>query len=103
MLSVFTFVTSFPLLLLARSLQGLASSCISVAGMGMVALMYEEDDIRSQKLGFVMSGIATGVLIGYPMGGILFDLIGESLPFLLTAIVSTIVLGEKSNLRSKCF
>ena len=39
--SVFAFVSSFGWLLLARSLHGVASACISVAGMGMVAGLYQ--------------------------------------------------------------
>jgi hypothetical protein len=34
---------------MARSLQGIASSCIAVAGMGMIAKMYDEDQERSRS------------------------------------------------------
>ena len=43
---VFSVVSSFIWLLMARSLQGIASSCIAVAGMGMIAKMYDEDQAK---------------------------------------------------------
>ena len=82
------------MLLLARSLQGLASSCLAVAGMGMVAKMYQNDHERAEKMGLTMSGIATGVLIGYPMGGILFDLVGEAFPFAIITLGTALILGK---------
>ena len=81
-------------LLMARSLQGIASSCIAVAGMGMIAKMYDEDRERSRIMGLVMGGIATGVLIGYPMGGILFDFVGETCPFLVVVVATAITWGN---------
>ena len=88
---IFTFVTSFHWLFAARSLQGIASSSIAVAGMGMVANLFEEDKERSKAMGLVLGGIASGVLIGYPLGGILFDFVGETSPFIMMDIAITIV------------
>ena len=52
--------------------------------MGMVARMYEEnEEERSKFMGHILGGIATGVLIGYPLGGILFQFLNESAPFIL--------------------
>lgn len=79
---------------MARSLQGIASSCIAVAGMGMIARLYDDDQERSRIMGIVMGGIATGVLIGYPMGGILFDFVGEAFPFILLVFVTAITCGK---------
>ena len=45
-------------------------------------------------MGLVMGAIATGVLIGYPMGGILFDFVGESCPFIVIVIATSITLGN---------
>ena len=80
-------MSNFSWLLIARSLHGVASSCISVCGMGMVARMYEEnEEERSKFMGHIMGGIATGVLIGYPLGGFLFQFLNESSPFILISI-----------------
>ena len=58
--TVFSVVSKFSWLLIARSLHGVASSCISVCGMGMVARMYEEnEEERSKFMGHILGGIAT--------------------------------------------
>ena len=45
-------------------------------------------------MGLVMGAIATGVLIGYPMGGILFDFVGEACPFIVIVVATSITLGN---------
>ena len=46
--AVFSCGRSYLVLLLARMLHGVASSFISVAGMGTIALLFTQDDQRSQ-------------------------------------------------------
>ena len=121
---MFSLVSTFPWLLVARSLQGVASACVAVAGMGMIAHLYDDEKERSKVtavavqesssdpkskepriifmnmtlqitnmihiqrnkgsfgilellsskvMGNVLGGIAAGVLIGYPFGGVLYD------------------------------
>ena len=41
----------------------------------MIATLYDDDEERSRIMGLVLGGIATGVLIGYPLGGFLFDFV----------------------------
>ena len=91
-LSVFTLASSFYWLFIARSLQGIASSSIAVAGMGMIANLFEDDHQRSKIMGWVLGGIAAGVLIGYPLGGVLFDFVGETAPFIMLDIAICITL-----------
>ena len=66
----------------------MASASIAVAGMGMIATLYDDDEERSRIMGLVLGGIATGVLIGYPLGGFLFDFVDESAPFILLVIIT---------------
>ena len=47
-LEAFSFGRSYIVLLLARMLHGVASAFISVAGMGTIAVLFTEDDQRSQ-------------------------------------------------------
>ena len=75
-------------------MQGIASACIAVAGMGMIADLNEDDEERSRIMGQIMGGIAAGVLIGYPLGGFLYDFIGESSPFILLVIVTGFIWGR---------
>ena len=48
LISVFSAVSTFPWLMVARSLQGVASACIAVAGMGMIAHLYDNEKERSK-------------------------------------------------------
>jgi DHA1 family solute carrier family 18 vesicular amine transporter 1/2 len=94
LVAVFAMVSSFPWLLLARSLQGVASACVCVAGMGMIARLYDDEKERSRVMGYVMGGIAMGVLLGYPFGSFLYDFVGKSAPFIILAITTAVVLGK---------
>ncbi|XP_068977846.1 synaptic vesicular amine transporter-like [Bombus flavifrons] len=91
---LFAFGQTYEVLFLARSIQGISSACIGVSGMSLVASQYPEEDKRSKIMGFVLGSIALGVLVGYPIGSVLYDLEGKMAPFLLVScfIVVTICL-----------
>ncbi|CAK9795387.1 Synaptic vesicular amine transporter [Anthophora plagiata] len=91
---LFAFGQTYEVLFLARSVQGISSACIGVSGMSLVASQYPEEDKRSKIMGFVLGSIALGVLVGYPIGSVLYDLEGKMAPFLLVScfIVVTICL-----------
>ncbi|XP_043600124.1 chromaffin granule amine transporter-like isoform X2 [Bombus pyrosoma] len=91
---LFAFGQTYEVLFLARSIQGISSACIGVSGMSLVASQYPEEDKRSKIMGFVLGSIALGVLVGYPIGSVLYDLEGKMAPFLLVScfIVITICL-----------
>jgi len=55
--------------------------------------MYSEEKERSRVMGYVLGGIAVGVLVGYPLGGFLYDFVGESAPFILISFATGILLG----------
>ncbi|XP_067118303.1 synaptic vesicular amine transporter-like isoform X2 [Centruroides vittatus] len=82
---------TFFLLLMARSIHGLGSSCISISGMGVIAEKYQEDKERSRIMGITMGGIAFGVLIGYPFGSIMYDFVGKTALFLTMAALILLV------------
>lgn len=42
-------------------------------------------------MGHVLGGIAFGVLLGYPLGSVLYDFVGKTFPFLL---ISVLVAGD---------
>ncbi|KAK6618858.1 hypothetical protein RUM43_013249 [Polyplax serrata] len=83
---VFAFGTGYLALFLARSFQGVASSCIGITGMCLVAEKYPNEPSRSKMMGFVLGSVAVGVLIGYPFGGFMYDFWGKTAPFLVTAL-----------------
>ncbi|KAF2352530.1 Major facilitator superfamily, partial [Trinorchestia longiramus] len=59
-------------LVVARCLHGLASSCIIINGLGLVAENHPDDKKRGRMIGRVQGGVALGVVLGYPMGGLLY-------------------------------
>lgn len=88
---IFAFGSSYWVLFLARALQGVGSSCSSVSGMGMLADRYTDDKERGNAMGIALGGLALGVLIGPPFGGIMYEFIGKTAPFL---ILSALALGD---------
>ncbi|CAO1402819.1 unnamed protein product [Diamesa hyperborea] len=88
---IFAFGRTYPVLFIARALQGIGSSCSSVSGMGMLADRYTDDKERGNAMGIALGGLALGVLIGPPFGGIMYEFVGKSAPFL---ILSALALGD---------
>ncbi|PNF41155.1 hypothetical protein B7P43_G03857 [Cryptotermes secundus] len=83
---LFAFGEHFLALLLARSLQGIASACISVSGMCLVAEQFPDDVIRSRIMGIVLGSMALGVLVGYPFGSLMYDFVGKMAPFFIISV-----------------
>ncbi|CAH1139551.1 unnamed protein product [Phyllotreta striolata] len=88
---IFAFGRSYSVLFIARALQGVGSSCSSVSGMGMLAERYPDDKERGNAMGIALGGLALGVLIGPPFGGVMYEFVGKSAPFL---ILSALALGD---------
>ncbi|KAG7160641.1 Synaptic vesicular amine transporter-like 1 [Homarus americanus] len=91
--AVFAYAQSYTLMFIARSLQGIASSCIAISGMGIIAECYPEDGERGRMQGLVMGGIALGVLLGYPLGSLLYDFTNSKTPPFLVVVALTAVLA----------
>ncbi|XP_056148173.1 synaptic vesicular amine transporter [Lampris incognitus] len=85
---MFAFSSSYALLFLARSLQGMGSSCSSVAGMGMLASVYTNDEERGHAIGIALGGLALGVLVGPPFGSVMYEFVGKTAPFLILAFLA---------------
>ncbi|XP_061602168.1 synaptic vesicular amine transporter [Cololabis saira] len=85
---MFAFSSSYSLLFLARSFQGVGSSCSSVAGMGMLASVYTDDEERGHAIGVALGGLALGVLVGPPFGSVMYDFVGKTAPFLILAFLA---------------
>ncbi|KAK0161182.1 hypothetical protein PV327_009680 [Microctonus hyperodae] len=88
---IFAFGRTYSILFIARALQGIGSSCSSVSGMGMLAERYQDDKERGNAMGIALGGLALGVLIGPPFGGLMYEFVGKSSPFL---ILSALALGD---------
>uniref|UniRef100_A0A8C6UBI3 Solute carrier family 18 member 2 n=1 Tax=Neogobius melanostomus TaxID=47308 RepID=A0A8C6UBI3_9GOBI len=85
---MFAFSSSYALLFVARSLQGVGSSCSSVAGMGMLASLYTDDEERGHTIGIALGGVAMGALVGPPFGSVLYEFVGKTAPFLILAFLA---------------
>ncbi|XP_070820574.1 chromaffin granule amine transporter isoform X3 [Chaetodon trifascialis] len=86
--TVFAFSGTYALLFFARSLQGIGSSFSSVAGLGMLASVYTDDEERGIAMGIALGGLAMGVLIGAPFGSVMYEFVGKSAPFLILAFLA---------------
>jgi len=82
---VYAFADSYGLLLSARAVQGLGSSCILISSLAMLAAAYPDDDERGAAIGIAMGTTALGVLAGPPFGGLCYSLAGKGLPFFILA------------------
>ncbi|XP_008334766.1 chromaffin granule amine transporter [Cynoglossus semilaevis] len=85
---MFAFSGTYALLFFARSLQGIGSSFTSVAGLGMLASVYTDDEERGVAMGVALGGLAMGVLIGAPFGSVMYEFVGKSAPFLFLAFLA---------------
>ncbi|CAG0895608.1 unnamed protein product, partial [Darwinula stevensoni] len=86
--AAFAFGRSYWFLLLARVLQGVGSSCSAVAGMGMLAERYPEDRERGIAMGIALGGLAFGCVIGPTFGGVMYEFVGKSSPFVVLAALA---------------
>jgi multidrug resistance protein len=86
----FAFAPSLPWLFAARLAQGAADGVTWVVGFALIADLYGPNE-RGRVMGLVMSGTTSGVLVGPPLGGWLYDLGGVELPFLCAAAAAALV------------
>ncbi|XP_041673398.1 synaptic vesicular amine transporter-like [Cheilinus undulatus] len=86
--TLFAFSSGYFLLLLARSVQGVGGSCLSVAGMAMLADMYKDEEERGWAMGISFTGLALGLIAGAPFGSLMYQFVGKMSPFLVLAIIA---------------
>lgn len=65
--------------------------------MGMLAERYPDDKERGNAMGIALGGLALGVLIGPPFGGLMYEFVGKSAPFL---VLAALALGDGRKLCS---
>lgn len=66
----------------------------------MLAERYQDDKERGNAMGIALGGLALGVLIGPPFGGVMYEFVGKSAPFL---ILSALALGDGRECPVQCF
>ncbi|PAA57588.1 hypothetical protein BOX15_Mlig020917g1 [Macrostomum lignano] len=82
---IFAFGESYGVLFVARAIQGIGSACSSVSGLGMLATQYPDDKERGQAMSLALGGLAMGVLVGPPFGGLMYQFVSKEAAFLLLA------------------
>lgn len=54
----------------------------------MLAERYQDDKERGNAMGIALGGLALGVLIGPPFGGLMYEFVGKSAPFLALSVLA---------------
>src|SRR5689334_8035525 len=84
---LFAFATSYPMLLAARTLQGVAAAATWTAGLALLADLYPPQ-ARGWAMGVALSGMTAGLLLGPPVGGLLYERGSFQLPCLVVAALA---------------
>ncbi len=97
---LFAFSASYPLLLVARALQGLAAAATWTTGLALLAEGFPSEK-RGQAMATVFAAANVGVLLGPPVSGFLTESLGPRSPFLLAgaivladAVARVLLLGD---------
>ena len=81
---LFGFATSYPQLVAARSVQGLAAAAVWTVGVALVAESVPPGRL-GVCLGTVMASMSAGLVLGPPLGGLLVEAHGYRATFLVCA------------------
>ncbi|CCH76345.1 Major facilitator superfamily MFS_1 [Nostocoides japonicum T1-X7] len=81
---LFASATTYPQLVVARSLQGAAAGVVWTVGVALVAHRLPPDRV-GLGMGVVMASMSAGLLVGPPLAGILATAHGFRAPFLVCA------------------
>lgn len=82
----FAFASTLPLLFVARAAQGVSASITWIAGLALVAQLFDSRE-RSAVFGRIFAATGVGMLIGPPLGGILYTAGGPGAPFIAAVIL----------------
>jgi multidrug resistance protein len=85
----FLFARSTAVFIVIRSLEGALTAGLFPAAMGVVADVVPPKH-RAQWIGVVMGSYGAGLIFGPVLGGVLYDSLGYSAPFTISAIMATI-------------
>ncbi|XP_044755345.1 synaptic vesicular amine transporter-like [Coccinella septempunctata] len=97
---LFAYGKSYGSLVLARALHGSSSAAVSVSGMSLLA-KHVPVELRPKLMPVAFGGIALGVLLGYPFGGVAYQGLGKQAPFIFISLVISLNIGLQLNLMSR--
>lgn len=79
-------INAYLILLVARIIQGIASSIVMISGMKIIKNTHK-DKYLSTAITMAMSGVAVGVLLGPPIGGLLGYYVDLWCPYIFVAML----------------
>ncbi|KIK99897.1 hypothetical protein PAXRUDRAFT_131055 [Paxillus rubicundulus Ve08.2h10] len=80
---------NYPLMAVARALQGISSSMVWIVGLALLCDTAPEKQVGRQ-LGIAMTGLSVGLLVGTPAGGSLYSRFGFRAPFVFGEICTAV-------------
>jgi EmrB/QacA subfamily drug resistance transporter len=88
---------SFPLLVAARAVQGVAAALIAPAALSILTTSYAEGPARQRVLGYFGMTAALGFVVGLVAGGVLVDTVGWRGVFFvnLPVCLALVVIGRR--------
>ncbi|KAG0365907.1 hypothetical protein BGZ54_006059 [Gamsiella multidivaricata] len=89
---LFMFATNFYIFLLARLLQGVAGGSVWTLGLALITDVFPAHTLGVQ-MGKALIGYTLGLMMGPPLGGILYERGGYQAPFIFCCIITMIDFG----------
>lgn len=105
---LFMLSTTYPMLLVARLLQGVSNACVWTMCLCLVADNWPKERLGEQ-MGKLVGFYPLGMMVGLPAGGLLYSKLGHEAPFIASMILSAIdflmrlVVIEKSSAPKEWF
>ncbi len=85
----FALADNYPLLVTARFLQGVAAAAVWTAGVALVADVTDSRHL-GKTMGIVMACMSVGLIVGPPAGGILEQVGGLRMPFVVVTVAAVL-------------
>ncbi|VEF46519.1 major facilitator superfamily protein [Bacillus freudenreichii] len=83
---LFSHPINFEMLIIARGLQGIASAATWTAALALLADLFVKKE-RAVVMGFAMTSMSAGILLGAPIGGFLVEFGGYLAPFYTISVL----------------
>ncbi|EIE77972.1 hypothetical protein RO3G_02676 [Rhizopus delemar RA 99-880] len=86
---LFMLSVTYPMLLVARFLQGISNACVWTMCLCLIADNWPREQLGSQ-MGKLVGFYPLGMMVGLPAGGLLYSELGYEAPFIASMILSGI-------------